>query len=70
MFAGHAVIAHWGMDAPVDVQGPEDEQQRAFQAALATLSHRIDRLVGLPIEGLDRSVLAEHLQVIGTEEEG
>ena len=70
VFSDHPVIAHWGMDAPVDVQGTEEEQRRAFQAAFATLSQRIDRLVELPIEGLDRSVLAERLRAIGIEEEG
>jgi arsenate reductase (thioredoxin) len=65
VFPSRSLTAHWGMPAPVEVVGNREEQQRAFQEAFATLSHRIDQLVALPVETLERSALEARVREIG-----
>jgi protein-tyrosine-phosphatase len=65
VFPSRSIVAHWGMPAPIDVVGRDEEQQRAFDVAFATLSHRIDQLVALPVEEMDRSVLEQRVRTIG-----
>jgi len=54
---GFPVMAHWGMDDPAEVTGSDEEKQRAFDAACARLTRRIDAFLALPLE----SVPAAHL---------
>ncbi len=65
VFPDPSITAHWGMPAPVDMAGTQEEQQRAFQDAFATLSRRIDQLVALPVESMARPRLAECIRAIG-----
>ena len=54
---GHPVFAHWGMPDPAAVSGDEDDRRRAFRETLQYLSRRIDLLLSLPVESLERRVL-------------
>jgi arsenate reductase len=47
------------------VQGSDQEKRRAFMRAFAELSARINLLVALPIEKLDRLTLTSRLREIG-----
>jgi arsenate reductase len=47
------------------VTGSDEEKRRAFQRAFAELSARINLLLALPIEKLDRLVLKKKLDEIG-----
>lgn len=67
LFPGQPIIAHWGMDDPAEVQGPEDAKMRAFEHAFFTLSRRIDLLLALPMEKLQRLALEHRVCAIGTE---
>jgi arsenate reductase len=58
---GQPVTAHWGMDDPAEVQGTDDEKLQAFIAARRLLARRIDLLLALPIDKLDRLMLAHRL---------
>jgi arsenate reductase len=52
------------MDDPAEVEGTEDEKLRAFVAARDLIARRIDLLLALPIEKLDRLTLANRLSSI------
>jgi arsenate reductase len=69
-FPGQPVTAHWGMDDPADVEGPDDAKARAFGLALFTLARRIDLLVALPIDKLQRLALERGVRAIGEEPVG
>jgi protein-tyrosine-phosphatase len=65
VFLREPILAHWDVPAPVDVVGTDVVRDQAFQAALATITHRVDQLLALPIETLEPSALERHLRGIG-----
>ncbi len=65
IFPGAPVLAHWGMPDPAEVEGPEEVKRRAFREAFATLSRRIELLLALPLEKLERPALERKLREIG-----
>ena len=65
IFPGQPVVAHWGMPDPAEVDGDEAAKRAAFRDAFLLLSRRIDLLLALPLEGLERLALAARVQAIG-----
>lgn len=65
VWPGHPAIAHWGVADPVAVEGDEDVRKRAFVAAYATLRRRIELLLALPLDKLDRLAAQNRLGEIG-----
>lgn len=63
---GQPAFAHWGMDDPSEVEG-EDARRRAFREALAYLNRRVDLLLALPVEQLERVALEKRVQQIAIE---
>jgi protein-tyrosine-phosphatase len=64
---GQPILAHWGMEDPAEADGPDAAKVRAFEVALLTLARRIDLLVALPIESLDRPGMHGRVRAIGAE---
>lgn len=62
---GQPITAHWGVPDPAAVQGADDAKRKAFLTAFAELSTRINYLLALPIEKLDRLTLQRELDDIG-----
>jgi arsenate reductase len=62
---GQPVTAHWGVEDPAAVQGPDDEKRKAFLKAFTALSARINLLLALPLEKLSRHSLQARLDEIG-----
>lgn len=65
VFPGQPVIAHWGMPDPAEVTGTEVEQQRAFDDTLVLVSRRIDLLLALPMQKLEKLALQQRVEEIG-----
>ena len=65
IWPGQPVTAHWGVPDPVAVDGAEEERRRAFQSAWLMLRRRIDLLLALPLEKLDRLATQQELLAIG-----
>ena len=63
---GQPMTAHWGVADPAAVQGSDEDKRRAFLRAFKELSTRINLLMNLPVEKLDRLVLKKKLDEIGT----
>jgi arsenate reductase (thioredoxin) len=68
IWPGHPVSAHWGIEDPAKVEGPE--QREAFKRALHYLSNRISLFLALPLESMDKITLQSRLRTIGREGEG
>lgn len=64
VWPGHPVTAHWGVPDPVSASGSEDERRRAFQSAWLMLRRRIDLLLALPLDKLDRIATQQELRDI------
>jgi len=62
---GQPVTAHWGVDDPARAIGADAETRQAFMRAFAVLSTRINLLLNLPLDKLDRLVLKNKLDEIG-----
>jgi arsenate reductase (thioredoxin) len=65
IFPGQPVVAHWGMPDPAAVDGPEPTKRRAFSDAFSLISRRIDLLLALPVEKLERLALEAKVRAIG-----
>jgi arsenate reductase (thioredoxin) len=66
-FPGQPALAHWGMEDPASVAGDDETKRRAFREALQLISRRIDLMLALPAEKLERLALQERLRAIGAE---
>jgi arsenate reductase len=64
-FPGHPVYAHWGMPDPADTEGPEDRRLHAFRETVQHLGRRLDLMLALPIEKLERQALEQRMRAIG-----
>jgi arsenate reductase len=65
IFPGQPMLAHWGMPDPAEVVGDEAARRGAFRDAFLLLSRRIDLLLALPLEQLERLALEAKTQQIG-----
>jgi arsenate reductase (thioredoxin) len=68
IFPGQPALAHWGMEDPAGVVGDEETKRRAFHDALQLISRRIDLMLALPAEKLERLALQDRLRAIGQEQ--
>ena len=68
IFPGQPALAHWGMEDPAAVEGDEETKRRVFRDALQLISRRIDLMLALPVEKLERLALQERLRAIGAEQ--
>lgn len=64
-FPGQPIHAHWGMSDPAAVVSAPHEKRRAFQETLVYLGRRLDLLLALPLEKLERAVLEQRVRAIG-----
>jgi arsenate reductase len=67
IFPEQPALAHWGMEDPASVEGDDETKRRAFREALQLISRRIDLMLALPVEKLQRLALQERLRSIGAE---
>lgn len=66
-FPGQPVLAHWGMPDPAEVEGSEEQKMAAFRDTLITLSRRVDLLLALPLDKLERLAVERRVREIGTQ---
>ena len=54
IWPGQPIAAHWGVADPAAVEGDEDTRRAAFREAFVILRRRVELLIALPIDKLDR----------------
>ena len=69
VWPGQPVTAHWGVEDPATAVGTDDEKRKAFLKAFTQLTARINLLLNLPIEKLDRLSLQAKVREIGKSRE-
>jgi protein-tyrosine-phosphatase len=62
---GQPMTAHWGVEDPAAVDGPDTQKWLAFRRTFKELENRIKIFTSLPIRSLDRIKLQERLDAIG-----
>jgi arsenate reductase len=65
IWPGHPMSAHWGIEDPAAVEGPDRDKRRAFLTAFTLLNRRISLLVSLPLGKLDAMSIGTKLDDIG-----
>ena len=65
IWPGHPATAHWGVPDPASVEGDDATRRKAFVAAMVALRRRVELLVALPLEKLDRLATQSKLREIG-----
>jgi len=65
VWPGQPMTAHWGVEDPAAVDGPDDKKRQAFRNALTTLSRRIELFLSLPMDKVDGLALQKRLRDIG-----
>jgi arsenate reductase (thioredoxin) len=67
LWPGQPMTAHWGMPDPAAVEGSDDAKAKAFVDAFVTMRRRIELMLALPMQTLDRLALHKHMKDIGSE---
>jgi len=68
IWPGQPMTAHWGIEDPAKVGGPEFVREAAFEDALRFLRNRISAFMSLPLASIDRMALSSKLRGIGAME--
>jgi len=66
IFPGQPLLAHWGMPDPAEAEGGDAAKRAAFRDAFVLINRRIDLLLELPLEKLDRLAREARIRAIGT----
>lgn len=63
---GHRPIkVHWGYPDPSRAEGDDLDRRQAFELTRQSISHRMQRLLDLPLHAMDRHALETALSEIG-----
>ena len=65
LWPGQPITAHWGVADPAALQGSDEDKRKAFLKAFTELSTRINLMLALPMDKLDRQALTGKLKDIG-----
>ena len=65
VWPGQPITAHWGVADPAAVTGSDADKRKAFLRAFTELSARINLMLALPLDTLDRLALKGKLDEIG-----
>lgn len=65
VWPGQPMTANWGVADPSAVQGSEDQKRQAFQDTAEILKRRIERMLALPLQALDKMALQREVKAIG-----
>ncbi|HEV7345081.1 MAG TPA: arsenate reductase ArsC [Devosia sp.] len=68
VWPGQPMTAHWGIEDPAAVQGPDFKRQAAFEDALRYLRNRVMAFTSLPLASMDRMALTSKLRDMGAME--
>jgi arsenate reductase len=64
VWPGQPMTAHWGVQDPAAVEGPEQEKARAFEMTFRELDARLKVFTSLRLESLDQLSLQRQLDAI------
>jgi arsenate reductase len=65
IWPGQPMTAHWGVADPAEVKGTPEQIERAFRDAFLLLDRRINLLLSLPLESLDKLAIQTEVDRIG-----
>lgn len=66
VWPGQPITAHWGFEDPAAAQGADEAKRRVFEKVFIEIARRIELLLALPVEKLDRLALQRRVREIGS----
>lgn len=66
VWPGQPATAHWGFPDPSEVEGSQEQRLNAFRQTLHDMHRRIDLLLALPEERLEKVKLQESARALGS----
>ncbi len=66
VWPGHPATVHWGYADPSEVTGSDADKREAFRQTLLAIHRRLELLVNLPDESLNRLTLAGRARELAT----
>jgi arsenate reductase len=66
VWPGQPMTAHWGVPDPAALQGTDEEKAKAFWDSAVTLKRRIELMLALPLNSLDRLAIQREIKEIGS----
>jgi arsenate reductase len=68
VWPGQPMTAHWGIEDPASVEGPDIQKEAAFVTAFRYMKTRISLFTALPLSSIDKLALGTKLRDIGQSE--
>jgi len=65
VWPGQPVTAHWGFEDPAAAQGSDEARRKVFEKIFIEIARRIELMLALPMEKLDRLALEHQVRDIG-----
>lgn len=65
VWPGQPMTAHWGFEDPAAATGPDDARRKRFEKVFIEIARRIELLLALPLDKLDRLALEKKVREIG-----
>jgi len=65
IWPGQPMTAHWGFEDPAAAQGSDEARRKVFMKVFVEIARRIELMLALPIEKLDRLALERQVRDIG-----
>jgi arsenate reductase len=66
IWPGQPMTAHWGFEDPAAAQGSGEAPRKVFLKVFVEIARRIELMLALPIEKLDRLALERRVRDIGS----
>lgn len=63
---GQPMTAHWGLPDPAAVAGSDDARAKAFRHTVVAMRRRIELMLALPIDKLERQAVEQQVRDIGS----
>lgn len=65
VWPGQPMTAHWGFEDPAAAPGDAEARRKVFEKVFIEIARRIELLLALPVEKLDRLALERQVRDIG-----
>jgi len=65
VWPGQPMTAHWGFEDPAAAQGSDEARRKVFIKVFVEIARRIELMLALPIDKLDRLALERRVRGIG-----
>lgn len=67
VWPGQPLTAHWGFEDPAAAEGADEVKRKRFEKVFVEIARRVELMLALPFDKLDRLALQRKVREIGTD---